>query len=359
MHEEILKRVTPSTGSLHLDASRTVFLQSPLDRRAGTALMARVAALLAEEDQPVTVCIRSRGGHLDAYFEVESFIGSMGNGGQGQVHTVAAFANSAAAYLLVSGHRAFVFPHVTLGFHGAKWTNVPRALRTETALSIAIRLDIANRNVSRRLARRVALRLAARYLSGPQRARTGSFDIGSDIAKQMDERLANEPSRLVLRDALARYRFLRGAIDPQISRAGATPDAASADLLRAVVEAQSAAEPGNIETIDPFYAAEVVMDYILARDLLLGSHSDSDEESVRCCLERALAFPGATPQTPVTPPEQRRHGELGAAQQHALDLWSFAFVLCHRLLSGHNPIVSNDAYWLGLVDEIVENDAEN
>jgi hypothetical protein len=37
----------------------------------------------------------------------------------------------------------------------------------------------------------------------------------------------------------------------------------------------------------------------------------------------------------------------------AAGLWCFALVLCHQLLSGENRLSSHDAYWLGLVDEIV------
>jgi hypothetical protein len=34
-------------------------------------------------------------------------------------------------------------------------------------------------------------------------------------------------------------------------------------------------------------------------------------------------------------------------------LWSFSFTLCRELTSGEHPITPEDAWWLGLIDEVL------
>ncbi|MBI4906851.1 MAG: hypothetical protein HY820_24700 [Acidobacteria bacterium] len=48
-------------------------------------------------------------------------------------------------------------------------------------------------------------------------------------------------------------------------------------------------------------------------------------------------------------------GETGAEEVKTgmRPLWQFFIALCHSLQEGENPLSATDAYWLGLVDEVI------
>jgi len=53
-------------------------------------------------------------------------------------------------------------------------------------------------------------------------------------------------------------------------------------------------------------------------------------------------------------PEAERNGKLVLKVRPLLDpLWSFFVALCHTLQEGENELTAADAYWLGLIDEVM------
>jgi hypothetical protein len=45
--------------------------------------------------------------------------------------------------------------------------------------------------------------------------------------------------------------------------------------------------------------------------------------------------------------------KIDAVRPHFQPLWSFFVALCHALQEGENELTATDAFWLGLIDEIV------
>src|SRR5262249_27025947 len=53
-------------------------------------------------------------------------------------------------------------------------------------------------------------------------------------------------------------------------------------------------------------------------------------------------------------PEAERAKKIqGIVSPQLLPIWSFFVALCHTLQEGENELTATDAYWLGLIDEVI------
>jgi hypothetical protein len=51
--------------------------------------------------------------------------------------------------------------------------------------------------------------------------------------------------------------------------------------------------------------------------------------------------------------EERDVKKAGKVQPLFFPLWSFFVSFCHALQQGENELTATDAYWLGLIDEVI------
>jgi ATP-dependent protease ClpP protease subunit len=326
--------------------------------QAQAAAVAAKIRELRDAALPVTVHIRSGGGEVRAFHTIRRAIGTSLPHGQYKVVTVSQQASSAAAYVLVFGHDARVFRGASIGFHGVAWqlSGDRKHLRRESAMTIGMRLDRENRIVARHLARRVALRMASRY-SLMENATLSSHLFSSLrpfvlwimqrlVSAQMQDFLNRSFARFSLIYELASEYQQAGGL---ISSTGVAGGSSEALMLQSAI-AHRCVTNSTARMLDPIVATEIVVDYILARDVSRGAHPVVLQQ-----IRDLLLWKNETPPLSFI----NKHKNINLQRSHWLtttseQIWCFALVLCHSLLSSESVILPVDAYWLGLIDRVVD-----
>jgi len=345
---------------LHLDDRLTLEVASKL-----TEKIERLRKLSSKE---IVIRIRSGGGQVKAFHKLEKIINPGKPGGKHcRFITIGTHASSAAAYLLVIGHLAYADPQTQLCFHGVRldrFERQRRSLKREQVLAIGLRMDHENRAIANKMAQKVSFRLAARLcqlrerrLFKPDSNRAAKFF--QKFSKAIGDELASASTKNLLQRTVDRFislhavsgHFPKGKparIDRQLARK-------EARLFTAVIEREVRAHRKIAWTMKPAAAAEIMLDFLLARDFIRGRHSGLIDKLAKHHGEGLLTKSQEIRYRRLqghTPARARRYLAV-AARPVAFGLWCFALALCHGLLSGEFTLSACEAYWLGLIDEVL------
>jgi hypothetical protein len=317
--------------------ARSVKVHGPLSKDTALHLASEIKSLREQSWEPITVSIRSGGGEVEAFHTLAKlFNANESAGGGAKIITVGHHARSAAAYLLVIGDCAYATKTATLHFHGVRSLDEKR-LKTSTrekSLALAVWLDRENRKIAGMMAGKLYPRLAARHHQlrskiSRKKSRQPFAQLGRFV-DQINGHLSSEKIRQLLYETFESVKRLLPLSPPLSAGKTANPKtrlaAREAALYQAIIAHELRDHPQEDWIIRQEVAAKMMMDYFLARDFL-----------------RHGGTPGL--------PQLRRKLESESSQWH---LWCFSSALCHRLLAGEYSFEANDAYWLGLVDAIIE-----
>lgn len=350
------------------DPVRTVRVDGPLSKATARQIIAEINLLVAKSAKPVTVYLKSRGGDIKAFYELERRFRFRGAGkGRSIVITIAGEASSAAAYLLVLGHFAYLEENAFLGFHGVGGPNPNkrRMFRREHAQAIALRLDRENRKIAKRLAKRVARRLTAKVVYIMQKnnlrpRRNWLWQFFNEVADGLRPQLSSETSVKLLYESLDRFKLMVSLARyfPATKPLGRRTNLASVEaaMFKALIAYEVNAHPSPHWAINPTVSAELMLDYLLARDFIRGQHygyvNGLSRRFGKSFLTKVQT--GKYNRLLVDNPINAERFLVAAARPCSMSLWCFTLIFCHRLLSGENHVPARDAYWLGLVDEVLE-----
>jgi len=348
------------------DPARMVKVTGPLTMAAAGRVAAAVRQLAQSSAAPITLHIRSGGGEVAAFYQLAGEFDTLRcQGKKCRVFTLAHEARSAAAYLLLAGHRAYALPHTKVGLHGTRGA-LPKngkLVSRETALAIAMHLDRENRTVARILSKHLILRLAARRRellasSAPPPGKTPRDQMENftlSLAAQLDSKQAQR----LLHQSFERLKLIF-ALSPlflhQPHPSGPrTLAAREVKIFQAALAYEFADNRGTKWRLGPTAGAELLMDYLLAKDFLPGDHLKLVRRLARR-FGRDFLSKSAIAQyerLQCQSPSRAEKFLINAALPDALGLWYFTLTLCHRLLAGDLTFSAQDAYWLGLVDEVL------
>jgi len=353
---------------LQADPSRRVKMHGALSKDRALRLSAEIKTLLEQSPDPITITIKSPGGKIEAFFELDELFNAPEPANADiKIITVAHRASSAAACLLVAGHVAYATRRARILFHGtrSKPHNGIKILKREYALAMAMRLDRENRKVAGTLAKRVVARMAARYLElkPPAQSRfvqDNPWIFFKNFADALRPQLSSPRAEKLLYESLDRLklilavnRFYPARVPRQNSMSLAPLEAR---LCKAVIDYEAKARSSGDWSLDSTAAAELMMDYLLARDHLRGEHLATVRNLIRAVGPRFFSKAETKEYAKLkkTKPAKAEAYLLTRVMPCLLGFWYFASTLCHRLLSGENSLSATDAYWLGLVDEILD-----
>lgn len=329
-----------------LESPRTIQLRGPLTTAAARRVASEFEALRNRSTQPIAIHIHSPGGDLRAFRDIVRRCGLYRMPRDVQVRTVGYEAMSAAAYLLISGHHASAASGMTLHLHGTAFPlHKSSTLHMEAALAIALRLDRENRGVSKRLAQRTAVRLIRRYRDLVIPVPSTSVLQGSAHVEELVGRLTMRVRSIVghevLCDSLARYGSLCPAVVNWSTVMRGPAKRSSKDLESQMCVAMIDCEdPIDDLGLPPVRCAELLNDYALARDLVRSWRmAVLDTIAVEFGVLQQAQLKSDTWMTPV--------------RLSALKVWIFAVVMSQRLLAADTPLSSADAFWMGLIDEVI------
>lgn len=350
---------------------RAVYVCGEIDERLVHRLTPEVCRLRAGSSNPITAYIDSRGGSTLAMEHLRALLKTPNaDGGSHRLITVATTrAASAAADLLALGDYSIAYPRALIHCHGTRLS--ADEVTKETAENLAASLQEANEEFALRLAKRVFARMAFHYThlrvefpalreqaARENRGRLMNSDLecfSFAIFRRLSPHLQKLPQ-----EVFDLYESLNEMSAFVLDKVGVVPDeqpwaVTEANMIRHLLDFElSKSRPGHW-TFSGGGFELLASDFRKLADFLFGKHHEALEEHIQSFGVLFLE------------PDQIRLLETKRAQEpdnasawlknavHPVvqPLWYFVVALCRLFQQGENRLTAHDAYWLGLVDEVL------
>jgi hypothetical protein len=285
------------------------------------------------------------------------------------ITAVTSLAGSAAADLLASGDYAVAFPSTIIHYHGLR-TLETNPLTFELTSNLANTLRIANDEYAMRLAEKIDDRFRFRYML----ARAEFIDIRkndnnsgltdlecfirhirlklSDIAKDVLDKAKVRHDRY--------ERLLETVFKKKRRSMRKTLAQIEADHINAIAAFEIKNNQDNTDwSFSKGGIGPLVNDFFLWNEYFDNFWSDRLREW--CLMFAKLTIPPEkVKEIEALLNEKERADKFVEVVGPILEPISAFFVaLCHTLQEGENELTARDAYWLGIVDEIVGEDLPN
>jgi hypothetical protein len=328
-------------------------------------LTPQIISLQKKSSEPVTVYIDSPGGatiHANSLHQLLS-ISQQDEEPRHFITVATSQAASAAADLLAAGSYCWAYPDSTILYHGLR-TPADRILTVEETLQLAERLKAGNAGYASDLAQRAGIRAMFRFIMVRD-----EFDEMRKLYEDPDmddldcltallaEKLSPSASE-VMDKALERH----GRYDELLTYIGNRVKAP--DEYASLAKAEAA----QIKAIIDFEVKRNKHDWEW-RFLDEGMNRVADDfflfhEYIRMFMgRRFLGLCDIFANFLLTPdnreeihnlPEEDRAGKIAETVRPILQpIWSYFVALCHVLQAGENQLNGLDAFWLGLIDDVV------
>jgi ATP-dependent protease ClpP protease subunit len=353
---------------------RAVFLHGEINDVLARRLTEEIVLLASDSREPITVYIDSPGGDTFLSSALLRLLKStdQDDAEKCRILTVVTnYAGSAAADFLVAGDYAIAYPESLVHFHGTR-TLRKDFITVERASGVASDLKESNKRSALALIKNTSRRFFFRYFSmRPSFAarREKKPELQSNQAAFFDlmsEQLSSLGDRVV---AKARKRWSRyQAVSNYVSKA---------KTFRRVFEAKDAGDPERQKRIEA-EMLRVMVTYELKKNkkdddwtftkqglsqlsddfLLLHEYiaHHGDFESLFTLWKDFLLTPEDEKEIEGLEPQQAQQRINAKLAPEIVPLRLFLGALCHALQEEENPMTALDAFWLGLIDEVIGED---
>lgn len=347
------------------DPNRCVYVNRSLGQEALNSLTPAINCLRITSDAPITVYIDSPGG--PTYF-ARILYGLLKaptqEGRRCEIVTVATgTAASAAADLLAAGDYALAYPHAHILFHGTRQQLKEGPMTKEFAASLAESLQETNEGFALELAERAFHRFFFQYLrlkdsdfpkirsKNPQMT---DVECMAEMLKTELERHADLPDR-----ALQKHRRLTRLTNRLNAKWAkrVRPTSGVADfkawLLKTIVDFELQENRRIADwSFSDSGAAQIQEDFVILRDYRVGQHTRRLEDLIAqwgpFCLDGEEQKEYSAVQ-----PEEREAWLSARVDERIRSLWYFFVSICRFLQEGEHWLTAEEAYWFGLIDEVV------
>jgi ATP-dependent protease ClpP protease subunit len=343
------------------DPKRAVYIHGMITPELVYSLTPRIVSLQSASRDPITVYIDSRGGDISSAQALWRLLTSSTLDYQPacKIITIATTrAASAAADLLSSGDYAIVHPHTTVLYHGSRmYREVPLTVEYASALSYLLR--VTNDTYAMGLVRQMESRLMFRFLFSKAEfaeVRKNSIEALSDadcFLSVISQKLSDSAKKLfeTAQQRKGRYEELLAIAKKakKYKRVAKT----EASRIKAIVDYELSSNKKDKKwTFQGGGLNRLNDDFFLLSEHL--ASSENDRISTLCSQWGIFAITTEEKAEIDAAPEGERKDRLVKKVRPTLEpMWSFFVALCHALQEGENELSAKDAYWLGLVDEVM------
>jgi ATP-dependent protease ClpP protease subunit len=274
-------------------------------------------------------------------------------------------AQSAAADLLSSGDYAIACPGCSLLYHGVRTAaSTLQPLTAERSELLAHLLRMTNDAFAMELAKRAEDRFTFRFMMSlgevNQYRKSHKAHQSSDVdcfVKVVSPKLS-PGARQVFRKAHERYAkyepLLTKFTSQRDSRKRKRVAIEEARRIKAIVDFETHSNKTNPAwTFKNGGMARLVEDFFLVAEYLESQQSDRLREWCKTFASVHLQHEEYSRITEIKDEETRNQAIVSKLQPLVGPLWSFFVALCHALQEDENELNATDAYWLGLVDEVL------
>jgi len=329
-------------------------------------LTPRILALQSQSRNPICVYINSPGGEPRC---AEALLNLLRLSNQDIadpcriITAVTVQAASAAADLLASGDYSIAFPKSTILHHGVRqFLGAPSTLESTGRLNE--RLRISNSIYAMQLAQKSEERFKFRFYSvrdefASVREKKGDPNLSDhDCFVEVIQEKLSPDAKKTFDKAVKRAERYKALINSVAGGSGwseaETPLQIQAIIIKAIVDFEvSGANSKETPDFRLGGMRRLADDFFLLNEYLTGN---SDQKLEDWCGELGRLFLNPEQQIEVEgiADEAERLKRTVEINKPVLQpMLSFFIAMCHALQEGENELTATDAYWLGLVDEVV------
>ena len=353
--------------SYRLNPSRAIDVTGRIDDEMVARLTPRILALQSQSRDPICVYINSPGG-LPRCAEDLLRLLNLSNQDMAPpcwiITAVTLQAASAAADLLASGDYSIAFPTSKILHHGVRsQEGSPSTLESTSRLNEQLR--ISNAVYAMKLARKIESRFTFRFFSTRDefqalRERKENLDLSDYdcFVECIRERLSSGANK-ILNKAVKRNERYRALIKSVVDKNTDWKDAETtiqvqANIIQAIAEFE-VSDSASTE-MDDFRLGgmrRLVDDFYLLNEYLTGNTQQKLDEWCQSFGKLFLTKDQEDEINPIVDEDERSKRIVEIGRPILQPMLSFFIALCHALQEGENELTATDAYWLGLVDEVV------
>jgi ClpP protease-like protein len=282
------------------------------------------------------------------------------------ITVVTSRAASAAADLLSSGNYAIAYPDSTLLYHGVRTPSLS-GITVEFAAMLAESMKISNDRYAMALTRKSEWRFMFRFMGlrgkfADHRTSAGKPKLSElDCFVEMIRDNISPKAKPVIDQAYKRYQryndlithFLKVATRDKRFMGGGSRAYSEGVMLRGIINFEIASNKKNKEwTFQDGGLVRLTDDFYLLQEYF--SSVASDQFKQICGRWGQFVLTDEQKAELDTIPEAEKEGKtLEKVTPYFQPLWSFFVALCHALQEGENELTGVDAFWLGLIDEVI------
>jgi len=352
--------------------ARAIYVMGLIDQALLDRLTPKIIELCAESREPITVYIDSPGGSVAVAEGMLRLLQSTNQDGASACRLITVStgrAASAAADLLSSGDYAISYPDCNILYHGVR-TSLNNPVTVELASLLSESLKLSNDRYAMTLARKSEVRFMFRYFAlqsdfaGYRTKMNDATITDLNCFLGMVKEKVSSGAEKIVNQSLKRYERYNALLDHVFKIAmksgkkniftpdGSVPVMESA-MLRAIIQFElKNNKDDETWTFRDRGLVRVNDDFFLLQEYFNSAFS----EQFRQLCERWSKFvltPAEIAELEQTPEPERTEKKLQKLRPHFQPAWSFLVALCHALQEGENELSALDAFWFGLIDEVL------
>ncbi len=271
-------------------------------------------------------------------------------------------ASSAAADLLCSGDYSIAYPNSTILYHGGRVFE-DKALTKEHTTLLAEYLRWSTDYYAWDLARKIENRFRLRFLLSRDKfadvrtkrhpQKMSDFDCFLEV---ITEKLSPRGKAVceAARDRYKRYEVLLTKIPRTKRYKKQRPAILEAEQIKVILDFELEANKKSREwTFRYGGLRKLVEDFYLLTEYLESKQDDLLSEWCSDLGKFALSPTEKAAMDAIQDQKLRTQKIVELVKPIIEPVWSFFIALCHALQEGENALTAKDAYWLGLIDEVL------
>lgn len=348
---------------------RAIYVQGTIDQGTVDRLTPEIMRLTAGNRGPISVYIDSPGGNVSSAELILKLLQATNQENDPPcwlITVVTSRAASAAADLLSSGNYAVAYPDSTLLYHGVRTPSLS-GVTVEFAAMLAESMKISNDRYAMALTRKSEWRFMFRFMGlrgnfADHRTSTGQptlSELGCFVEMIRDN--ISTKAKPVIDQAYKRYQryndlithFLKVATRDKRFMAGGSRAYSEGVMLRGIINFEIASNKKNKEwTFQDGGLVRLTDDFYLLQEYFSSVASDQFKQICGRWGQFVLTDEQKA-ELDAIPAAEKEGKTLEKVRPYFQPLWSFFVALCHALQEGENELTGVDAFWLGLIDEVI------
>jgi ATP-dependent protease ClpP protease subunit len=325
---------------------------------------------------PITVYIDSPGGIVTHATNILNLLRAPSQYSTEPAHiiTVATtFAASAAAILLASGDYAVAYPNSSIHFHGVR-TYREDPITVEKASDVAKNLKASNSQSALLLAKNCAKRFFFRFVSMAGEIAdykklypkvTEDKDcfielISARLSGLGSQVLSKAMTRHQRYQSLSAHVFADDTVTTLINKIGEDPSQTSnlyaqleAEILRAIIKFEIDSNSANKGWNFSSQGLAQLNDDFFLLNVYIGHHKNDWIEEFCEQFKDFLLTDEQRGEINNLPESSRKAARVNILRPILLPVWLCLGAICQVLQEEENPLTPLDAFWLGLIDEVI------